>query len=532
MQNYTQHLNVSGATVSEPIFGKQQVRNSDGGYVWAIDDWKRLDRFLILGTEGGTYYTNERKLTVDNAKAVLRTIAQDGQRVVRRLVEISEAGRAPKNDAALFVLALAVSRGDLETRKAALRALPRVARIGTHLFTFLEYAQSFRGWGGGLKRAIGRWYSDRDADALAYQMVKYRQRGGWSHFDAVKLSHPTAPTAAHHALFHWVTREKVLGVLPANLPSLVEAFVELQQMKEASTVAKHLQSNKGLTWEMVPTEFLGQAQVWEALLPNLLPTALIRNLGRMTANGLIAPLSDAAKVVVAKLTDADAIRKAKVHPIAVLGALSTYRQGKGAKGDLTWNPNGRVLDALDEAFYTTFGNIKPSGNRFLLGVDVSTSMTWEKHQIAGMPGLTPRVASAAMAMVTAKTEADYHVMGFSHQLRSLDISPRQRLDDVLRKMEEMPYGATNCALPMEWALANRVPVDTFVVYTDNEVNEGQHPSSALLKYRQAMGIPAKLVVVGMSATEFSIADPDDAGMMDVVGFDTAAPQLISDFAGE
>jgi 60 kDa SS-A/Ro ribonucleoprotein len=31
------------------------------------------------------------------------------------------------------------------------------------------------------------------------------------------------------------------------------------------------------------------------------------------------------------------------------------------------------------------------------------------------------------------------------------------------------------------------------------------------------------------ANKFSIADPDDAGMLDVVGFDAAAPAVIADF---
>ena len=52
---------------------------------------------------------------------------------------------------------------------------------------------------------------------------------------------------------------------------------------------------------------------------------------------------------------------------------------------------------------------------------------------------------------------------------------------------------------------------------------------ALRDYRQALGIPAKLIVVGMVANSFSIADPSDGGMLDVVGFDTATPQLMSDF---
>jgi 60 kDa SS-A/Ro ribonucleoprotein len=34
----------------------------------------------------------------------------------------------------------------------------------------------------------------------------------------------------------------------------------------------------------------------------------------------------------------------------------------------------------------------------------------------------------------------------------------------------------------------------------------------------------------MVANEFSIARPDDAGQLDVVGFDTATPQVLSDFA--
>ena len=43
------------------------------------------------------------------------------------------------------------------------------------------------------------------------------------------------------------------------------------------------------------------------------------------------------------------------------------------------------------------------------------------------------------------------------------------------------------------------------------------------------GIAAKLIVVGMTSTGFSVADPRDGGMLDVVGFDAAAPQVISDF---
>ena len=111
------------------------------------------------------------------------------------------------------------------------------------------------------------------------------------------------------------------------------------------------------------------------------------------------------------------------------------------------------------------------------------------------------------------------------------ISPRMRLDDVIKTTDALPFGGTDCALPMLWAADKNVPVDVFCVYTDSETWAGDiHPVQALRAYRQKTGIGAKLVVIGMVSNGFTIADPNDAGMLDVVGFDTATPSIISDFA--
>src|SRR5437762_1495995 len=103
---------------SQPIPGSKQVPNSAGGFAWAVDDWTRLDRFLILGAEQGTYYISERQLTRENAEAVARCIETDGPRTIQRIVEVSEAGRAPKNDPAIFALALSAALGDAATKRA------------------------------------------------------------------------------------------------------------------------------------------------------------------------------------------------------------------------------------------------------------------------------------------------------------------------------------------------------------------------------------------------------------------------------
>lgn len=529
---------------SRPIPGTAQVANSAGGYGWAVDDWTRLDRFLILGSEGGSYYASERTLTLENAQAVKRCICLDGLRTVARIVEISVAGRAPKNDPALFALALAASVGDEPTRKAALAALPQVARIGTHLFHFAGYMDGLRGWGRGPRRAVAGWYQAMPARKLAYQAIKYQSRDGWSHRDLLRLSHPVAVEETQNAVLHWITQGwPGVGDEPHPDEALrtLWAFERAKRTGSVAEIAGLIRAYN-LPREAVPTQWLAEREVWAALLDSDMPlTAMIRNLATMTRVGLLSPGSEAVRQVTTELGSRERLLAARVHPIALLSALVTYQSGRGVRGSNTWEPVAQVVDALDAAFYLAFGAVTPANRRMLLALDVSGSM--DTGMVAGVPGLTPRLGSAAMALVTAASERQHSFVAFtagSHQsmwpghgsgITPLSISPRQRLDDVVRSISGLPFGGTDCALPIRWAMERKMPVDTFVIYTDSETWAGAiHPAQALREYRQRTGIPARLVVVGMVGNGFSIADPADAGMLDVVGFDTATPELINSFA--
>jgi 60 kDa SS-A/Ro ribonucleoprotein len=529
---------------SEPIPGSTQVANSAGGYAWAVDKWTRLDRFLVLGTEGGTFYIGERKLTQENAQAVIECLAEDGPRVVARIVDVSASGRAPKNDPALFALALAAGLGDTDTKAAAWVALPKVARTSTHLFHWLQYLQAFRGWGRGVRRAVATWYTDKSPREAVHQVLKYPSRDGWAHRDALRLAHPKAPSVGHDLVFRYATKgwEGVLSLNGVDDMDVVESIEAVEALRfqapglAAQTIARH-----GLTREMVPTELLTHAVVWEALLERMPLAAMIRNLGVMSKVGLLVPMSRAVGLVTSRLARRDVLRAARVHPMAVLAALKTYAQGKGMRGSGSWTPVPQVVDALDAAFYLAFENAASTGNRVMLALDVSGSMS---AAVGGMPYLSCREASAAMALVTAVREPQHMFTAFTagsypsmwghlgSGLSVLSLSARQRLDDVVKQISGLRFGGTDCALPMTEALKQQWPVDLFVVYTDNETWAGRvHPAQALREYRERMGIPARLVVVGMASNGFSIADPADAGMLDVVGFDAAVPQVIADFAG-
>ncbi|MCB1591535.1 MAG: TROVE domain-containing protein [Alphaproteobacteria bacterium] len=525
------------------------TENSAGGYAYPVDNWTRLARFLILGSEGGTYYIGERPLTVENALSVKACIEEDGLRVVQTVVEISTDGRAPKNDPALFVLAMAAGLGNEDTRKAALAALPKVARTGTHLLHFADFVEGFRGWGRGLKRAVADWYLKMDSERLSLQLVKYKQRDGWSHRDLLRLAHPKTEEADKRALLGWTVQpenaERVAEA--ADKFRLIDGMVRIQNTENVKDAVEIIR-NFSLPREVVPTELLNEQEIWNALLVDMPMTAMIRNLAKMTSIGLLATGSDAADYIADTIRNPAVIRKARVHPLTLLMAQKTYASGRGLRGSLSWAPVASVIDALDDAFYTSFKNIEPTGARIMLALDVSGSMA---TPIAGS-SLLASEASAAMALVTAATEKHVHIVGFTADenwdagvhfkgglpkynigragLVPLPISAKQRLDDVCKSVSGLTFGPTDCALPMLYAMDKGLKIDAFVIYTDSETWFGQiHPVEALRRYREKAGIAAKLIVVGMTSNGFSIADPNDAGMMDVVGFDSAAPRVIADF---
>lgn len=506
------------------------VPNNAGGFSYEIDDWAKLRRFLILGSEGGTYYVGEAKLTIENAKAVERLLKIEPLKVVSEIVEISKTGRSAKNDACLFALAMAAGLASPEGKAAALAALPEVARTGTHLFTFVEYVQSFRGWGRGLRRAIARWYEVLPPEKLAVQLTKYQQRNGWSHRDLLRLSHPKADDTLRNSLYQFAVKGTADGLEDATIIGFQKLRQGVGEEKlDGASVAQIVESAK-LSMEMVPAE-LRFPEVYRVLAKQAGLEWLLRNMGNLSRVDLLsAKERELVDMVCQRINNQTALEKARLHPLKILAALAVYRSGRGVRGGGMWTPEAAVVDALDEAFYKAFRCITPTGKRLCLGLDVSGSMVGTR--VNGIAGLTAREACGAMALATAKSEptANLSFVAFDTNAYPLAISAKQRLDDVVGLLSRTGGGGTDCAIPMHWARENKIPVDVFVIYTDSETWAGeQHPLEALNGYRDTMGIDAKLVTVAMAANRISLADCTDKRMLNVVGFDTVTPELISQF---
>ncbi|XP_004706709.1 60 kDa SS-A/Ro ribonucleoprotein [Echinops telfairi] len=521
---------------------EKQINNSEDGCVWQVTDMTRLQRFLCFGSEGGTYYIKEQKLGLENAEALMRLIEEGrGCEVIQEIKLFSREGRTAKAEPMLFALAVCSQCSDISTKQAAFKAVSEICRVPTHLFTFIQFKKDLKEsmkcgmWGRALRKAVADWYNEKGGMALALAVTKYKQRNGWSHKDLLRLSHLKPSTEGLSIVTKYITKgwkevhelykEKALSVESEKLLKYLEAVEKVKRTKDELEVI-HLIEEHRLVREHLLTNHLKSKEVWKALLQEMPLTALLRNLGKMTANSVLEPGSSEVSLVCEKLCNDKLLKKARIHPFHVLLARETYKTGHGLRGKLKWCPDNEIFKALDEAFYKTFKTVEPTGKRFLLAVDVSASMN---QRVLGSV-LNASAVAAAMCMIVTRTEKESHVVAFSDEMVRCLVTPDMTLQEVLIAMNQIPAGETDCALPMIWAQKTNTAADVFIVFTDNETLIGNvHPAAALREYRKKMGIPAKLIVCGMTDNGFTIADPDDRGMLDMCGFDTGALDVIRNF---
>lgn len=531
-----------------------QVKNNAGGFTFQITPEKMLERFLILGSEGGTYYAEEKDLTqqnLTNLKALVT--ANQSKLVVDTATDISVSGRSYKNDTAIFSLAYVMTFGSDEAKSYARTHVNDVVRPFTHLALLESYMKALApgsGLGTSRNRAIADWYNSLTPEELAYQAVKYRQRYGWTHRDSLRQARPTR---VDENVAKWILGKADLQ--NDALPAVIAGFEALQaefgpqstktEEGKKRAILEILNLYPMLPWEALPTQAHKFPEVWKKLFYNgqLKGQALLRNITRLARLGAFDDLVF-ARDYADRLTDKEAIARGRIHPIQYLNALVVHTEGqvKRAKKDddeyaythgvgrreKNWTESPIIVDALNYGYKLAFASTEPSNKRTLLALDVSGSMN--SSFSLGLD-LTCSQVSGAMASVIASKEPYYQIMGFADRFRDLGLSASMDLMSVMRKIRGLSFGRTDCSLPMTWAMQNKLEFDTFIVLTDNETWHGiVHPHVALKDYRQRTGIDAKLIVVAATPTEFSIANPNDAGMLDMVGADSNLPRLVTQFA--
>lgn len=526
------HRTINAPTPQSEQASPDQVKNNAGGWVYDIGVREAFNRFLILGTEGGTYYMDERKLTKAGMALVKLAVAELSPSDF--MFDVEHAAKvAPKRTYALWALSEALVSGTNEHKALAPRTAKMICFTGTDVFELVSYIDGRRGWSDAIKRVFTTILLETPVDKLALWSVKYRDRFGFTWRDLLRLTHPKTTDPERNAVFAFMAgKDSLHPFMPVQVGFLANA----QGIDEETTL--QLIDTFGLPWEALRDE-QRTPLVWKAVTPNIGNQAVLRNLATFTRNGLTED-REYAKVVAGRIAGAS-----NLHPIKVLDALRTYQSGGniGRSRGGVYRPYTPWLTALEDSLDRSFTDgVNATGQRIYVGLDVSGSMG---ALAQGSFVLNCREVGAALALAFVKNEDNVEINGFCdgrgrqvgyHNFRDnvvmkhLPFSARTSFNDAITITSGLPFGGTDCALPMIDALERKVKVDTFIVITDNETWHGQiHPMEALRKYRVESGLNSRLVVIALTPTRFSIADPADRGTLDIAGFSSDLPVVIERF---
>ena len=552
------------------------VENNAGGQSFQVSREQMFLRFLILGSDKPQYYAqggDEKQSNLEHLTNILMMIEEGmGLNMVKTMIDVSVNARAPKQTYTFIALALCSLNDNLVIKNVANESVLKICRIPTHLFEYIDLREKISlklnkttGWGKAHRRTIGRWYNEHKGSnelELIKSCTKYANRHGYTHKDALRLCHSEPNSVARKIIYSYLAKgfeesQKVSKkITEKSLPKdslqrIAEVLDHIIAVEEAK-ILKADDENKmcelilkhNLLREHVPSIFLNSKNVWIQLLKNTPLNALIRSLSKIGSLG-ITDDEEQCQRIADKICDKETIERSKIHPIQFLSAHIIYSRGYGDKGSLNWQPNDMIVSALDRAFELSFKNVVPSNKRILNAIDVSGSMTAQCNGGSGMP-ITCHQGAAVMALMMARVEPFCHSVCFTinrnedgyyrydrtPDLTELPLRKETTLGDAFKMTQKSNFGMTDCALPITYALEKKMEIDTFIVYTDSETYYGKiHPFEALKKYRREMNLPeSKLVVVGMQSNGFTIADPNDTGMLDVVGFDSATPEIITNFS--
>lgn len=541
------------------------VKSHQGGETYQLKkgDLNRLTRFLIMGTETGSFYQTTQKLTLENTQIAQKQLDK-GPEAVTEIVRVSHEGLAEKQDAILFTLALATRSKNDETRSAAYQAVIPVCRTLSQLCSFLDYRFALGGYDNGkhvgekiknardkkgkpiterygshassmgLRTAIQNWLNAQSDADLAYQIMKYPNRAGLSFRDILRIAKPTPKSLTRSSLYQYGTKgDYDLAQMDETISSRLVAAGIVGHADVQVEAAANMIREFDLPREVVRNDLLNDVNIWTALLQNMPVTAMIRNLGKMTSVGVFTS-DENRTLVIDRLNDEQRIKGSRIHPLKVYAAINTYNEGRGLKGDLRWNPDRKIQSALDDAFDLSFKNVVPSNKEILVALDTSSSM----GNMAGVSSMSSAAGlSALMALIILRTEPNAEPVAITHEIKKLKIHGNMRPLDAMKAVGDVLGGGTDLGLPFTVAKHNP-HFDAIVFFTDSE-----NGARDQIRVRQAEfcngGEQRRLVLAQMVPNAYgwvnaTLQDWDTVGRksLEIVGFDPSIGKLTSDFLSE
>ncbi|XP_064457645.1 RNA-binding protein Ro60-like [Ornithodoros turicata] len=526
----------------------------------------RLRRFLYTGLEGNRYAPGRRDFSAETVHSVAALLSEKrGADIIAEVLKLSRDGPRPLcPDASAYALALCAASSCKTTKCAAYGALKEVCPNPAQLFAFSRFleeaSQGGTGWGRAHRWAVTNWYTTRRPRELAAHVTRVVRRHSWTHVDVLRLAHVKPPDSSAGIVL-------VLKYLAKGFQAAQDHFMqkcsndlecrevleylrgvhEVKHSTDEQSVARLIEIHD-LALEHIPTHFLKSKEIWLCLIPRLPLRILVEQLPRLARNGLLLSRGGGGTVLRPLL---ERLQSDNALGDCPLGPLETYTivkqceaathvgtgraraaasaTGGGKRGHR--HHRSQLEDALMSLHVASFKTVPTTGKRYLVAVDVRSPMAHSRS--AGLSAVTPAEAAGILLQALANAEPSVTALAFSARgMVDLGVNNKMTLADIRARMRETPMGPVSPAVPLRWAQEQRRSYDLFLICTDTQTQPGDtHPAEALKEYRKALHLPqARLVTCAMCSKGFSLAPPDEFGMLDIAGFDVNVLRIVQDFA--
>ncbi|MEO7689887.1 MAG: TROVE domain-containing protein [Sphingomonas sp.] len=412
--------------------------NREGAPAYALGAEAKLAQLAATGTLNDSFYaTAETHL----AEVLAAAKAVDPMFVARAAVYARKAG-AMKDMPALLTAYLTVAEPDL-----AVRVFGRVIDNGRMLRTFVQIMRSGQvgrtSLGTRPKRLVKGWLEQ----ASMRDLMAAATGNDPSLADIVRMVHPSPRDETRRAFYGWLIG-KPYDV--AALPVEIAAFEGWKHKPSGVLPSVPFQ------WL---TAFPLTAEQWGELAGTMGWQALRMNLNTLARNGAFA-VDGVTAAVAARLSDVEALKKARVLPYQLMVALDSAGESVPLK----------VQAALEDALEASVSNVPMVSGSVVVCPDVSGSMA--SPATGYRKGATSKVScnqvAALVAAAMLRTNRQARVLPFEQRVVKVKLDPFARLVVNTAKLATVGGGGTSVSAPLAQLNAERATVDLVVIVSDNE----------------------------------------------------------------
>ena len=516
------------------LFSLQTDLRQNPSCQFSSDDWLLLDRFLLFAHDSNIYSEAPQAIKPENMLRIAKLLIYAGEKVIKRVTELVAYRLPLNNETAIFIAAMALTIGNPATKQITIDRLPLIVENITQLLIFADFSHHIRGWGRQLRRAIHHWFQVKTTQELFIDIIQKPYYQGWTLADVLKLSHVKINDPDKIYLIDWLVFKKNQHdniEIDHRFP-WIKGYKLIRKTQEIPEVIALIEQYN-LPLETIPKTDLRRIKIWEKLIEKLPLKAILENLGLLSKLGVIKSDNPATKLIIRRLLAKDEI--SNLHPIDIFVALENFLRGKGQLYVGYWSPVWDIYQTLSPAFNLACQYVLPTNKKILLATCVCNNVP-SFRRAYGSLGVTTNIAAEIIFTYFSLTEKTSLKLFFDETCYSTNISLEdQDIANYKKVISPTPRitGKINSALPIEYAVKNKIYLDSFIIMIPGNSDKDiiKYPAQAIFEYRKIINSAARVIMVIPQPHNLNknLVNFDDPLSLIIPCFDSQTLHLITNF---